>query len=124
MLNKTHKKGGELESYVAKKINDEFDNNTAKLVGELGGREDVRGVDLTVNFDNKIQTAQVKPLLNMEVIEGMYNVKIKGFIKSYSTDLIIVSNVGQPVYIFKNQNVDASSSVFKIPTENLIYTLN
>ena len=85
--------GGFIGSHVAKRL---------KADGYY-----VRGVDLTVNFDNKIQTAQVKTLLNMEVIEGMYNVRIKGFIKSYSTDLIIVSNVSQPVYIFKNQNHSA-----------------
>lgn len=124
LLNKTHKKGGDLEAYVANKINKEFGDKTATLIGSLGSKEDFAGTDLIVNFDNKIQSAQVKPILSMEVIEGMYHIKIKGFVKKFNTDLLIFSNLNEPVYVFKNQDVDFSSSLFKIPTENLIYTVN
>jgi hypothetical protein len=124
LLNRTHKKGGDLETYVANKINKEFGDKTATLVGSLGSKEDFAGTDLTVNFDDKIQNAQVKPILSMEVIEGFYHIKIKGFVKKFNTDLLIFSNLNEPVYIFKNENVDATSSLFKIPTDNLIYTVN
>lgn len=124
LLNRTHKKGGELEIYVANKINKEFGDKTATLVGSLGSKEDFAGTDLTVNFDNKIQSAQVKPIQNMEIIEGFYHIKINGFVKKYKTDLLIFSNIGKEVYVFENQNVDATSSFFKIPTDNLIYTVN
>ena len=124
LLNRTHKKGGDLEAYVANKINKEFGDKTATLIGSLGSKEDFAGTDLIVNFDNKIQSAQVKPILSMEVIEGMYHIKIKGFVKKFNTDLLIFSNLNEPIYVFKNQDVDFSSSLFKIPTENLIYTVN
>jgi Fe-Mn family superoxide dismutase len=124
LLNRTHKKGGELEEYVAKKINKEFGEGTAVVVGSLGSKEDFAGTDLTVNFDNKIQNAQVKPILSMEVIDGFYNIKIKGFVKKFNTDLLIFSNINKEVYIFKNKTVAFSSSMFKIPTQDLIYTVN
>jgi len=95
-----------------------------KRVGSLGSKEDFAGTDLTVNFDNKIQNAQVKPILSMEVIEGFYHIKIKGFVKKFNTDLLIFSNLNKEVYIFKNKTVAFSSSMFKIPTQDLIYTLN
>jgi len=72
-------------------------------VGSLGSKEDLAGTDLTVNFDNKIQSAQVKPILSMEVIEGMYHIRIKGFVKKFNTDLLIFSNLNQPIYISKTK---------------------
>ena len=77
-----------------------------------------------MNFDNKIQNAQVKPILSMEVIDGFYNIKIRGFVKKFNTDLLIFSNINKEVYIFKNKTVAFSSSMFKIPTQDLIYTVN
>ena len=124
LLNRTHDKGGQLEEYVAKKINQEFGEGTATVVGSLGSKEDFAGTDLTVNFDDKIQNAQIKPILNMEVIDGFYNIKIKGFVKKFNTDLLIFSNINKEVYIFKNKTVAFSSSMFKIPTQDLIYTVN
>jgi hypothetical protein len=124
LLKRTHDKGGQLEEYVAKKINQEFGEGTAVVVGSLGSKEDFAGTDLTVNFDNKIQNAQVKPILSMEVIDGFYNIKIRGFVKKFNTDLLIFSNINKEVYIFKNKTVAFSSSMFKIPTQDLIYTVN
>jgi hypothetical protein len=41
-------------------------------------------------------------------------------VKEYKTDLLIFANINGKIYVFKNENVDASGDHFKIPTQNLI----
>ena len=121
VLGKTDNKGNELEIYVSEKINSSLGKGTSKIIGGLGKENDaVGGVDVVVNINGKENTAQVKPIYSITQSNGEYLIKIKGFVKSYKTDLLIFAYPNGKIYVFKNENVDASGDHFKIPTENLI----
>jgi hypothetical protein len=125
VLGGTNKKGDKLETYVAKKINDNINNVTAKIIGGLGSSIDaIGGVDLILDIDGSENTAQVKPIYSIQEIAGNYEIKIKGIVKPYKTDLLIFGNLNSKIYIFKNQNVDSSGDHFKIPSSNLIYEID
>ena len=119
-----HDVGESLEKYVVSKINNKYGEDAAKVIGGLGVSSDFMGIDVVVNIKGKSLTAQVKTLINLKKKDNSYVVGISGIVREYKTDLLIFGNVGSKVYLFKNENVDASKSEFVIPKENLIITLD
>ena len=119
-----HDVGESLEKYVVSKINNKYGEDTAKVIGGLGVSSDFMGIDVVVNIKGKSLTAQVKTLINLKKKDNSYVVDISGIVREYKTDLLIFGNIGSKVYVFKNENVDASKSEFVIPKQNLIITLD
>jgi hypothetical protein len=92
------------------------------IVGELGSKKDaIGGVDLEINTDGIIKTAQVKPFRNKIVtnegilLEGTASVKI------YKTDLMTFQK-GRNVLVFNKTPIIVDGN-FLFPLDSLLYDI-
>lgn len=92
------------------------------IVGELGSKKDaISGVDLEINKNGVIKTAQVKPFRNKIVtnegilLEGTASVKI------YKTDLMIFQK-GKNVLVFDKTPIIINGN-FLFPLDSLLYDI-
>jgi hypothetical protein len=108
-----------------KKVEDYFEGN-AKLikVGGHGQKNDaIKGIDLKIEMDGKIHTAQVKPYSNTSLDGDKVKVYDTGNVKPYNVDwLIFIQTKTNKILIFKNNPI-SNENVYVFKITSLLYEI-
>jgi hypothetical protein len=125
VLKKLWDRGQKSEDNVLKKVEDYFEGS-AKLikVGGHGQKNDaIKGIDLKIEMDGKIHTAQVKPYSNTSLDGDKVKVYDTGNVKPYNVDwLIFIQTKTNKILIFKNNPI-SNENVYVFKITSLLYEI-
>lgn len=123
VLGGTHAKGEKTENQTMLKLKNKFGEKNVVKVGGLGEREDmVAGVDMKINHNGNIYTAQVKPFKELKYENDNITIIESAAVKKYNTDWLIFTNK-LSTHIFDNKNTQIINGNFVFPKSSLIYSL-
>lgn len=124
MVSTTHNIGEKNEDFAIIKLKETFGEKNVEKVGELGSEKDMGGgVDAEINFENKIHTAQIKPLISMDLIDNEYHISISSGVKKYKTDWMIFVLNRSSIFIFDNSNTKIVKDIYVIPESSLLFSI-
>jgi hypothetical protein len=125
VLKKLWDRGQKSENNVLKKVEDYFEGS-AKLikVGGHGQKNDaIKGIDLKIEMDGKIHTAQVKPYSNVSLDGDKVKIYDTGNVKPYNVDwLIFIQTKTNKILIFKNNPI-SNENVYVFKITSLLYEI-
>jgi hypothetical protein len=125
VLKKLWDRGQKSEDNVLKKVEDYFEGS-AKLikVGGHGQKNDaIKGIDLKIEMDGKIHTAQVKPYSNTSLDGDKVKLYDTGNVKPYNVDwLIFIQTKTNKILIFKNNPI-SNENVYVFKITSLLYEI-
>jgi len=83
------------------------------------------GIDATVNYDDQVLNAQIKPYQNILITDSHISIQGSSSTKEYNNlDIMIFVNVkSKTVKIFKTKGIRIDKGNFVIPRENEIMSI-
>lgn len=138
VLNKlklTEEVGIKNEEYAAEFLKNNFkDMNCKPRRTETDFYDDlILGIDIyfTVSslknrtLGNREYTVQVKPLVESELTNGVYNVKTAGVVKNYKVDYYIFVNRKQKkILMFRNKTTSVSGNIYYFKNTDYVVSIN
>jgi len=125
VLNKLWKRGQKSENSAVEKIEKYFGKDCSiEKIGAHGSKEDAyKGVDLKINLNGEVKTAQVKPYTSLFKKDKQISVNSLGQVQPYKVDwMIFVNYKNNTILIFKNNPVqDRGQYIFN--ENSLIYEI-
>ena len=112
VLLKLWERGQKSEDSVQKKLEDYFEGN-AKIekIGVHGQKQDAfKGVDMTIQIGDKVNTAQIKPYSSTEIDGDIVKLSDTGNVKPYKVDwLVFIQPKTNKILIFDNKPLQSEN---------------
>jgi Fe-Mn family superoxide dismutase len=121
MVTTTHDIGDVNEMHAVILLKKLFKNVTK--IGELGAEKDMGGVDVEIEHEGKIFTAQVKPINTIREVDDNYEITINSGVKEYKTNWMIFIENRRKIYVFPTSKVKIEGDKYVVPTKYKLFIL-